>query len=473
MIDELCRITVVGGRRRVDLAVPVHAPICDYADSLAALCALEDNDLMPAAWSLGPLPAKPYPPGRSLTDLGAVDGQVFYLCDALAGEADEPVVQDIAEHVEQARAGRLDRRWDESGRSPATLAGSLLWLAATALALGLRRPADQADAVLAAAFAAVVGLGSALFARIAEARAWPVRRWIRHSASMCAIPCLAVAARAVVLARLAAGHRIPSLAAHTQGLTSHESSVLAAAAGALAGALVAATASVGIATCAAFCFTAAAALVAAALAVFGASGAQSAVVAAVAAYFLLASGPATTVRIARYAFRHDRQRHGTGLDENEAVRAAVGRAMQLLAVWTAAGSAVAGTALVVCALTGSTTIHAAAACLGLALLLRSGGASLAVEVLAVGAAGGAGVAGFLLGPGLTSHTWAAVSASVVLGAVGLWQGAKPAATRNAGRTRTRPAWFASAATVLGALGLALAVASFGVFAHIVHLGHGL
>ena len=36
--DVCCRVTIVGERRQVDLAVPATAPITSYIDGVARLC---------------------------------------------------------------------------------------------------------------------------------------------------------------------------------------------------------------------------------------------------------------------------------------------------------------------------------------------------------------------------------------------------------------------------------------------------
>src|SRR5262245_62067260 len=121
MADEYCRITVVGDRRQVDLAVPAGAPITDYVDDLARLVSQEENDLMPPAWSLATGLAGAFPPERSLSELGIADGQVLYLRDLLAGELDEPVVLDVAEQVAQASGQFLDRPWTPVARAATAL----------------------------------------------------------------------------------------------------------------------------------------------------------------------------------------------------------------------------------------------------------------------------------------------------------------------------------------------------------------
>ncbi|GAA4612915.1 hypothetical protein GCM10023195_55660 [Actinoallomurus liliacearum] len=77
-MDEHCRITVVGERLQVDLAVPADAPITSYVNTLAELCAQPEADVMPAAWSLALPTGEPYSPERSLNQLGIVDGHLVH-----------------------------------------------------------------------------------------------------------------------------------------------------------------------------------------------------------------------------------------------------------------------------------------------------------------------------------------------------------------------------------------------------------
>src|SRR5439155_24109271 len=119
-----CRITVVGERGRVDLAVPARAPIAAFVTMLADLCGEPDSDAMPAAWSLAPAGGGPFQPGVSLESVGVLDGQTLYLRDVLQGEFDGPVVADIEEQVAELEDDGTT--WNARARAHTTLGLGLL-----------------------------------------------------------------------------------------------------------------------------------------------------------------------------------------------------------------------------------------------------------------------------------------------------------------------------------------------------------
>ncbi|MFE0464922.1 EsaB/YukD family protein [Kitasatospora sp. NPDC058965] len=455
MADEYCRITVVGDRRQVDLAVPAGAPITDYVDDLARLCALEENALMPPAWSLATALAGPFAPERSLAELGVADGQVLYLRDLLAGELDEPVVLDVAEQVAQASNQWLDRPWDASARAATALAVGLAWLAAVLLALAGLRPVGP---VAVGAAAAVAGTVVPLLAWVAGERRWSVPPALRIGAALTAVPALAVA-----------GWCLPAVR------PGHGPGSAGALAGALLGALLGYAAASGVTTLAVLGAVLVAAVTGGGLVGLGADRAQSAAVSAVVAFLLLSAAPVTAGRIVAVAFRRRDPVDPSGdPDEGEQVRLAVHTAMTLLAVWSAVLSAVLAAALVLLAV--SHTVYGAglAGCLALALLLRAGAAKVVVEVVPGALAGTAGVFALLLtGPGALH--WPAWTAPVLLAAVALGllgYGLRKLLRRDL-RALPRPAWLGPLGAVLGALGIPLLLAGFGLFGQLMGLGRHL
>jgi type VII secretion integral membrane protein EccD len=134
MQDARSRITVVGGRRRVDVAVPSAAPIGEYVDGLADLCGQTRHGVMPPAWSLATAAAPPLPLGASLAEAGVADGQVLYLKDISRDPGSTPVVDDIDELV----IGEAQRLRDHGApRGVAVIVVGLVWLAATAAYLSI------------------------------------------------------------------------------------------------------------------------------------------------------------------------------------------------------------------------------------------------------------------------------------------------------------------------------------------------
>src|SRR5689334_1952200 len=112
MSNTLSRVTVVGARKKVDLAIPSDAPIVEYSDRLARLCEQEESDELPPVWSLARVGAGPMPVTSSLADEGVTDGTVLYLRDVVAGEEDEPVVHSVWELVTGDGPDERGSRWD-------------------------------------------------------------------------------------------------------------------------------------------------------------------------------------------------------------------------------------------------------------------------------------------------------------------------------------------------------------------------
>jgi hypothetical protein len=197
--DERCRVTVVGARRRVDLAVPARAPIAEYISTLTRLCGQETDETFPAAWSLALPGLRPISPGTSLTDAAVRDGTTLYLRDVVEGETDEPLVTDVGELVEDA--GDRWPRWNARHRALAVLGVGLGALLAALAALVLGSPDSPASGLS----AIVSGFGLALIAGVAVRRDWPVPAPLRLAVALAACPVLALAGYALPFARHGTG----------------------------------------------------------------------------------------------------------------------------------------------------------------------------------------------------------------------------------------------------------------------------
>ncbi|GAA5179158.1 hypothetical protein GCM10023322_08310 [Rugosimonospora acidiphila] len=134
-MSEQSRITVVGDRRRVDVAVPSWTPIGEYATRLATICGQEHSDVMPPVWSLAVAGEAAFPLDSALADVGVVDGQVLYLRDTAREPAEAPVVAEVDEVVAE-QTQRL--RGTKLHAGPATIAAGLLWLTAAAVVTAWR-----------------------------------------------------------------------------------------------------------------------------------------------------------------------------------------------------------------------------------------------------------------------------------------------------------------------------------------------
>src|SRR5258708_37911639 len=85
MIAGRSRGTVIGARRRVDVALPAAAPIGEYSAGLASMCGQDSQRAMPPAWSLAVAGAAPPPLSASPAESGVVHRQVPYPCALAPG----------------------------------------------------------------------------------------------------------------------------------------------------------------------------------------------------------------------------------------------------------------------------------------------------------------------------------------------------------------------------------------------------
>jgi len=448
--DEQCRITVVGARRRVDLAVPARAPIAEYLPRVTRLCGQETNEAFPAAWSLALPGAMPLTPGTSLADADVRDGTTLYLRDAVAAETEEPVVTDMTELVEDA--GSRYPAWSRRGRALAVLAIGGGALVAAVFALTLGAPADPASGLT----ALVTGFSAPLLAGLAARRGWPVPAPL----------CLAFALLAVPLLGLA-GYVLPLLRPGSP------MSVIAVAVGVTIGALAAVLAVTDVWTLLVATVTATALPVAVLLALLRADATESAAVAGVVGLALVIAAPAAAGRMAGVGSIVRPDLDEAGLPDE--VAAAVSRGRCALAALAVAGSVATTASMII--LAGSTDLFALglALCLSLALLALAEQTSVPAAVVPVLAAGVAGILALVVqAPG---HLWPAagvlgplagcVGAAILLGA-GL-----TTSTRGDGGEVERRSWIRSAGVALSVLSVPVAIGVFGVFQYLFGIGGSL
>jgi hypothetical protein len=128
MHDGRTRVTVVGARRKVDLALPSAAPIAEYSAGLAKLCARPDA--ASAVWSFAAAGTAPLALTTSLAESGIVDGQILYLRDVTRDPGDDPTVADLDELIENEadaqRSATLPRPF-------IVMSLGLVWLVAAAI----------------------------------------------------------------------------------------------------------------------------------------------------------------------------------------------------------------------------------------------------------------------------------------------------------------------------------------------------
>src|SRR6201992_3584551 len=128
---ELCRVTVVSPRKRVDLALPAHMPFADLFPGIALYAGLDRAAVAeaPEGWALQRLGEPPFEPPATPAQAGLADGELLYL---------RPWRQARPRVVSDATADETAGVHDGPGRwSPADGRRVALGAAAAALAAGL------------------------------------------------------------------------------------------------------------------------------------------------------------------------------------------------------------------------------------------------------------------------------------------------------------------------------------------------
>jgi type VII secretion integral membrane protein EccD len=126
---DLCRVTVVGPSRRVDMALPVDAPFAELFPTMLRYAGqdLADAGLAHGGWVLQKLDEAPFEPASTPQQTGLRDGDMIYLRPRMA-QLPELAFDDVPDVVATAVNERPDR-W----RADMTRRFSLGWGAAALL----------------------------------------------------------------------------------------------------------------------------------------------------------------------------------------------------------------------------------------------------------------------------------------------------------------------------------------------------
>ncbi|SFF46313.1 type VII secretion integral membrane protein EccD [Actinacidiphila alni] len=448
MPDERCRVTVVGERRRVDLALPAQAPIAEYVPRLASMCGQSESEAMPAVWSL----AEPGGPSLALDDslaaAGIVDGATLYLLDQRAAELGELTVTDLDEQI--AGAQEDSGLWSARRRAQCVLGAGLLFMVGAAVWFGAQRVAG-----LWALLFGPAALCCALIAWYAERKNWPLPRAMRQLLALAACPLLACT-----------GLGLP---VHGAVITP-----MLAAGGAVLGALAAVVALPAPSTVILQLLALAAALFVVPLAALHAGPAGSAAVVATALFLVTGLLPRITSQIA--VLVPDGPDTGAAALDDADVAAVVRRGNGLLTFLSVVTGTVLAAALLTLTFFDGVYGLVLVACVSVGLLFQAGSVRVLTAVVPQLAAGVVGLLGLAVRvPGYlvdsrAAGPMAAFAAGVVLVAVGLFL-AFGAALRPV--EQERPAWAGSAATFLVVVSLPLAAGVFGLFGWLANRGSGL
>jgi type VII secretion integral membrane protein EccD len=445
--DERCRITVVGKRRRVDLAVPARAPIAEYIPTLTRMCGQESDETLPAAWSLAPAGDRPFHPSISLLEAQVVDGATLYLRDLVEGETDGPLVTDLEEMV--GDFGDQWERWNARHRALTIIGIGAIGFVAALAALVFSAP----DEPLTGLVAILSGFGFALAAGIATKRRWPVPARLRLAVALAACPALAMAGYALPVSR-----------------TSDGAAAIAIVAGANIGALAALIAMLNVWTLTVELFVVVAMPVTVLLALLHATRVECTATIGVVALILLSAAPNAAGRLTALP---PTRGISSPVDPADEVAAMLARSRRVLVVLTLALSLVLAGCLVVLADSSDAYAAALALCLSLALLAQAGHSNVPLAVMLVMGAGATGLVTLVVRAPVTllHATSAGLGPLIACGvcAILLCVGITMTMLRT-DDVDTRPAWLGSVAVVLSVFTAPLAVGVFGVFEYLAGLG---
>ena len=129
---DICRVTVVGPRTRVDLALPVNVPFAELFQGIAHFAGLDAAAIAeaPEGWALQRLGEPPFEPPATPAQAGVADGELLYLrpwMTALPPVASDDIADEIAGvHDGPGRWGARDGRRVALGAGAAALAAGVL-----------------------------------------------------------------------------------------------------------------------------------------------------------------------------------------------------------------------------------------------------------------------------------------------------------------------------------------------------------
>jgi type VII secretion integral membrane protein EccD len=164
---DTCRVTVVGPRRRVDIALPARVPFAELFPAVADYAGLDEDTARQAAadWVLQRLGQAPFPLEVTPLEAGLRDGELIYLRPRQA-QLPELAFDDVADVIAAGIGDRPDR-WGPSETRRSALGAAALALAGGAVALLLSGPPWEKPAMAAGVLAVLLLAGAAMLSRAA------------------------------------------------------------------------------------------------------------------------------------------------------------------------------------------------------------------------------------------------------------------------------------------------------------------
>jgi type VII secretion integral membrane protein EccD len=164
---DTCRITIVGPRRRVDLALPVYVSFADLFPTVAKYAGLDQPPVRQEAggWVLQRLGQAPFAPDATPFQAGLRDGELIYLYPRRA-QLPELSFDDVADVIASGIGERPDR-WGARETRRVAIGAGLAALAAGAGVLLLAGPPWAKPSIVAGVVAVVLLAAAAAVSRAA------------------------------------------------------------------------------------------------------------------------------------------------------------------------------------------------------------------------------------------------------------------------------------------------------------------
>ena len=164
---DTCRITIVGPRRRVDLALPVYVSFAELFPTVARYAGLDQPPARQESggWVLQRLGQAPFAPDATPSQAGLRDGELIYLYPRRA-QLPELAFDDVADVIASGVGERPDR-WGARETRRVALGAAAGALAAGVAALLVSGPPWPTPAIVAGVIAVVLLVAAAALSRAA------------------------------------------------------------------------------------------------------------------------------------------------------------------------------------------------------------------------------------------------------------------------------------------------------------------
>ncbi len=164
---DVCRITVVGPSRRVDIALPGYVPFAHLFPAVARYAGLDGPEAVAetGGWVLQRLGQEPFAPTMTPADAGLRDGEMIYLRPHRT-QLPPLAIDDVADAIATGVADQPGR-WSATDAGRLALGAGAAALLAGAIVIARAGPPWSLPALAAAAVAGLLLIGAAAAARAA------------------------------------------------------------------------------------------------------------------------------------------------------------------------------------------------------------------------------------------------------------------------------------------------------------------